>query len=59
LKYYFSSLGLFQLSAYSQNLVHLDVSWCQGVTQVGATKILSGCPKLKHLGIFLGNYHSF
>lgn len=47
----FAAVGLFQLSVYCQDIVHLDVSWCHGVTTVGARKVLDGCPKLKHLGI--------
>ncbi|XP_028399526.1 F-box/LRR-repeat protein 17-like [Dendronephthya gigantea] len=44
--------GLLHLSVYSQDIVHLDVSWCHGVTADGARKVLNGCPKLKHLGLF-------
>ena len=43
--------GLIYIGRYSRSIEHLDIGWCQDITDRGATALSQMCPQLKYLGL--------
>ncbi|XP_077993624.1 F-box/LRR-repeat protein 17-like [Glandiceps talaboti] len=43
--------ALIDIGRFSRSITHIDVGWCQGVTDRGTTAISETCKQLEHLGL--------